>query len=129
MNNMTSLLNDVDRLLEEKIGDEYRLLHIKETLKKNKILYTSDREFLSNLCKNHLNQHGHEHKTQQYLKHSEKSDEQLNSKNENIVENKHTVENNELDVIKNKEQDNFCTDCGNKILEDMQFCTNCGKPA
>jgi len=126
---MTSLLDDVDELLEKNIGDEYRLLHIKETLKKNKILYTSDREFLANLCKNHLNQHAHEHKTQQYLKPSEKSDDQLNSENENILGNENTVENNELDVIENKEHNNFCTDCGNKILDDTQFCTNCGKPA
>ena len=126
---MTSLLDDVDELLEKNIGDEYRLLHIKETLKKNKILYASDREFLANLCKNHLNQHAHEHKTQQYLNPSEKSDDQLNSENENILGNEHTVENNELDVIEKKEHNNFCTDCGNKILEDTQFCTNCGKPA
>jgi hypothetical protein len=126
---MTNLLDDVNELLEKKIGDEYRLRHIKKTLEKNTILYASDREFLSNLCKIHLNQHAHQHKTQQYLKPTKESDDQLNPKNENILGNEHTVENDELDVIEKKERNNFCTDCGNKILESAQFCTNCGKPA
>ncbi len=47
--NMTSLLNDVKRMLEIGYGDIPRLKHIKETLEKNKMLYVSDRKYLHKL--------------------------------------------------------------------------------
>ena len=53
---MQSLLDDVNELLSKNHGDESRLLHIKETIEKNKILYVSDRKYLTDLCKRHLNQ-------------------------------------------------------------------------
>ncbi len=47
--NMTSLLDDVKRMLEIGYGDIPRLKHIKETLEKNKMLYVSDRKYLHKL--------------------------------------------------------------------------------
>ena len=47
--NMTSLLDDVKRMLEIEYGDIPRLKHIKETLEKNKMLYVSDRKYLHKL--------------------------------------------------------------------------------
>lgn len=46
---MTSLLDDVKRMLEIGYGDIPRLKHIKETLEKNKMLYISDRKYLHKL--------------------------------------------------------------------------------
>ncbi len=46
---MTSLLDDVKRMLEIGYGDIPRLKHIKETLEKNKMLYVSDRKYLHKL--------------------------------------------------------------------------------
>ena len=82
---MQSLLDDVNKLLSKNHGDESRLLHIKETIEKNKILYVSDRKYLTNLCKRHLNQKNPEVKKQVFLKYSQKSESELYSENENIV--------------------------------------------
>lgn len=119
---MSTLLEDVEELLSKNYGDRGRLLHIKETLEKNKILYVSDRQFLTNLCKKHLEQKSPEYKNQQRIKYSEKSDDMLYSENENIVESNETVS----DIPTESENKTFCTNCGNEILESSQFCTNCG---
>ncbi len=46
---MTSLLDDVKRMLEIEYGDILRLKHIKKTLEQNKMLYVSDRKYLHKL--------------------------------------------------------------------------------
>ena len=151
---MSSLIEDVDELLEKNIGDTWRLKHIKETLENNTILYVSDRQYLTNLCKSHLDQKNPEHKKQSYvkkqnhLKYSEKSEEQLYSENEHMVNqnamddeiievNQNTVANENTVISGNtlghdelnsdvQESALFCNNCGNKILEQTQFCTDCG---
>ncbi|MDH3617435.1 MAG: hypothetical protein OES14_02960 [Nitrosopumilus sp.] len=50
---MTSLLDDVKRILELGYGDIPRLTHIKETLEANKMLYVSDRKYLNKLTNDH----------------------------------------------------------------------------
>ena len=126
--NMQSLLDDVNELLSKKYGDTSRLLHIKETIEKNKILYASDRKFLSDLCKTHLGQKNPEFKKQKYVKDSKKLDDQLYSVNENTVINENTIGNDEsnLDMHKIRESNIFCNNCGSKILEKTQFCMECG---
>ena len=137
---MPNLLDDVNELLNKNYGDEFRLLHIKEAIEENKILYESDRQFLTNLCKKYLGQKNPEYKSQKYIKYSEKSDDQLYSENENILGNenmvvnentlinKNTIGNDEsnLGIHKIRESNIFCNNCGNKILEKTQFCTDCG---
>ena len=126
--NMQSLLDDVNELLSKKYGDTSRLLHIKETIEKNKILYTSDRKFLSDLCKTHLGQKNPEVKKQKYVKDSKKLYDQLYSVNEKTVINENTIGNDEsnLDMHKIRESNIFCNNCGSKILEKTQFCMECG---
>jgi hypothetical protein len=46
---MTSLLDDAKRMLKLGYGDIPRLKDIKKTLEKNKMLYISDRQYLSKL--------------------------------------------------------------------------------
>ena len=146
---MQSLLDDVNELLSKNYGDESRLLHIKETIEKNKILYVSDRKYLTDLCKRHLNQKNPEVKKQVFLKYSQKSESELYSENENVVNenvvnenvvnenvvnenvvNENTIinENTEINLDDRNIQGNnlFCNNCGSKILENTQFCTECG---
>ena len=141
---MQSLLDDVNELLSKNHGDESRLLHIKETIEKNKILYVSDRKYLTDLCKRHLNQKNPEVKKQVFLKYSQKSESELYSENENVVNenvvnenvvnenvvNENTIinENTEINLDDRNIQGNnlFCNNCGSKILENTQFCTECG---
>ena len=136
---MQSLLDDVNKLLSKNHGDESRLLHIKETIEKNKILYVSDRKYLTNLSKRHLNQKNPEVKKQVFLKYSQKSESELYSENENVVNenvvnenvvNENTIinENTEINLDDRNIQGNnlFCNNCGSKILENTQFCTECG---
>ena len=146
---MQSLLDDVNELLSKNHGDESRLLHIKETIEKNKILYVSDRKYLTNLSKRHLNQKNPEVKKQVFLKYSQKSESELYSENENVVNenvvnenvvnenvvnenvvNENTIinENTEINLDDHDIQGNnsFCNNCGSKILENTQFCTECG---
>ncbi len=51
---MTSLLDDVKRMLEIEYGDIPRLKHIKKTLEENKMLYISDRKYLYKLTQDSL---------------------------------------------------------------------------
>jgi hypothetical protein len=120
---MSSLLEDVNELLNKNYGDRGRLLHIKKTIEKNKILYMSDRQFLNDLCKKYLDQKSPEHKNQQQVKYSEKSDDMLYSENKNISGNNETASN----IPIKQENKIFCIMCGQQMLESTQFCTNCGQ--
>ena len=50
---MTSLLDDVNRMLENEYGDMPRLKQIKETLEQNKMLFVSERKYLVKLVRDH----------------------------------------------------------------------------
>ena len=50
---MTSLIEDVNRMLEKGFGDIPRLKMIKETLEQNKMLVVSERKYLSKLTRDH----------------------------------------------------------------------------
>lgn len=50
---MASLLDDVNRMLENGYGDAPRLKLIKEVLEQNKMLYVSERKYLVKLTRDH----------------------------------------------------------------------------
>ena len=50
---MTSLLEDVNRMLTNEYGDLTRLKEIKETLEQNKMLFVSERKYLLKLVRDH----------------------------------------------------------------------------
>ena len=50
---MTSLLEDVNRMLAGEYGDIPRLKEIKETLEENKMLFVSERKYLVKLTREH----------------------------------------------------------------------------
>ena len=121
---MSSLLEDVNELLKQNKGERGRLQHIKETLEKNKQLYVSDRQYLTDLSKKYLeNKTEQTRPTKNRLSYSEKSDDMLYSENENMIGDGEPAS----DMPTKQENKIFCTDCGNQMLESAQFCTNCGK--
>lgn len=83
---MNSLLDDVNALLKLKQGDLGRLEHIKKILEKNKQLYVSDRQYLTDLSKKYLvNKTEQPRQIKSSLNYSEKSDDMLYSENENMI--------------------------------------------
>lgn len=50
---MTSLLDDVNRMLENGYGDIPKLNQIKEKLEQNKMLFVSERKYLVKLARDH----------------------------------------------------------------------------
>ena len=50
---MTSLLDDVNRMLENGYGDIPKLNQIKEKLEQNKMLFVSERKYLVKLTRDH----------------------------------------------------------------------------
>ena len=50
---MTSLLDDVNRILELGYGDIERLKKIKQSLEQNKMLVVAERKYLLKLCADH----------------------------------------------------------------------------
>ena len=145
-NHMSSLIEDVDELLEKNIGDTWRLKHIKETLENNTILYVSDRQYLTNLCKSHLDQKNPEHKKQTYVKkqsyvknqnrvkYSEKSEEQMYSENEQMV-NQNSMDDEIIEVNQNTvaSENTVITEntlrhdeLNSDVQESALFCNNCG---
>jgi hypothetical protein len=120
---MSSLLDDVNQLLNQNKGDSGRLQYIKDTLEKNKTLYISDRKYLTDLSKKYLeNKIKKTTQIKTNLNYSEKSDDMLYSENENIVGNDES----KISIQKESESKIFCTSCGNQMLDSAQFCTNCG---
>ena len=79
---MPSLLDDVNELLKQNKGDIGRLNYIKETLESNKILYLSDRKYLTDLGKQYLKEDASDN-TQKRITQYNKSNDELYSKNKN----------------------------------------------
>lgn len=106
---MDSLLNDVEELLRQHIGDKGRLEHIKETLEKNKMLYVSDRIYVTNLAEQHLKQ---EYKVSERPNYDSSTNREYSYREDSGSTNL---------------QKKFCVHCGNSINHLEKFCTNCGK--
>lgn len=82
---MASLLDDVNELLKQKYGNIERLNHIKETLEKNKQLYVSDRRYITDLAKMHIEKSPEiTQSASKRLWYSNKSDDILDSENEHM---------------------------------------------
>ena len=111
---MSSLLDDVNQLLNQNKGDSGRLQHIKDTLEKNKPLYISDRQYITTLMKNlqHPDDSPKSYSTR--IQSSERTDDDLYSDNENVMRN----------TNRNSSQNNF--NPPPNISSTGQFCGKCG---
>ena len=109
---MASHLDDVNELLKLNKGDIGRLKFIKDSLEKNKPLYSSDKEYLENL-------------TDQYLK------EKIQEARTSDIPDEHTSSKPQHGESTNNKTSNFnqfksfCIQCGSK-LSGENFCPKCG---
>lgn len=113
---MSSLLNDVNTLITNRVGDLSRLEHIKETIENNKQLYDSDRKYVDDLIEKHL---------------SNKTDDETPKieKNETIQEElSDKIPNDSPDEIPTETSSNesFCGNCGASKDKENKFCPKCG---
>ena len=111
---MQSLLDQVNILIKMKVGDPYRLEHIKLMLKQKRTVYGSDRAYLDHLIHDYIE----EVKTQKKLS-------KLRGENpfEEIPEIK-TSEEEDEELVELKHI--YCWKCGKSIPINSKFCFDCG---
>ena len=116
---MQSLLDQVNILIKMKVGDPYRLEHIKLMLKQKRTVYGSDRAYLDHLIHDYIE----EVKTQKKLSKLRGEDpfedtpETITSKDvEDDYDEEELVE---LEPI-------YCWKCGKSIPVNSKFCFDCG---
>ncbi|KEQ56398.1 TM2 domain protein [Marine Group I thaumarchaeote SCGC AAA799-N04] len=100
----STLLDDVNKLLEMKVGDIPRLEHIKRTLEQKNASYASDRAYLQKL----VNQYLTNTSQKKIIKEETSESEDVNSSNEETTNSQ------------------FCGICGNKLQSENNFCPKCG---
>ena len=116
---MQSLLDQVNILLKMKVGDPYRLEHIKLMLKQKRTVYGSDRAYLDHLIHDYIE----EVKTQKKLSKIRGEDPFVDDSQtitfEKDVKDDGADELVELDHI-------YCWKCGKSIPINSKFCLDCG---
>jgi hypothetical protein len=124
---MQSLLDQVNILIKMKVGDAYRLEHIKLMLKQKRTVYGSDRVYLDHLIDEYVEQI----KTQKQLSkiHDkdplEEDSEQIDSEKNNESEEDENDEDESEDKIIELEHI-YCWKCGKSIPVNSKFCLDCG---
>jgi len=105
----SDLVDDVKRLLNLGIGDRGRLEHIKQTIEENKVLYTSDNEYLKKLIQNFLVD----------------QTEKIESIPIDITKN--PIEKPPKEIVPTKDTSEiFCRLCGAGLPSHSNFCSKCG---
>ena len=120
---MQSLLDQVNILIKMKVGDPYRLEHIKLMLKQKRTVYGSDRAYLDHLIHDYIE----EVKTQKKLSKLrgedpfKESSETITSE-EKIEDDHKEDEREELVELEHI----YCWKCGKSIPVNSKFCLDCG---
>lgn len=107
-----NLLENVKNLLSLGVGDSGRLEHIRNTLEKNKPLYSSDKNYVDKLVESYLTKPQEDSKFQSKLQNNELED---------ATSNNHYCYNCGKTLIK---QSKYCSNCGNQISPNMQNTTS-----
>ena len=116
---MQSLLDQVDILIKMKVGDPYRLEHIKLMLKQKRTVYGSDRVYLDHLIDEYVEQI----KTQKKL--SKISDDvPFEETPETTTSESVEDDYNEEELVKLEHI--YCWKCGKSIPVNSKFCLDCG---
>ena len=124
---MSSLLDDVNGLLNQNQGDSIRLQHIKKSLEENKIVYLSDRKYVTNLMKKiEDSDSSKSHSTK--INYSKRTDDELYSDNENVkgIDDADIHEKNPSSSLNTQNVNSFCGKCGKDMGSDS-FCSKCGQ--
>ena len=115
---MQSLLDQVNILIKMKVGDPYRLEHIKLMLKQKRTVYGSDRAYLDHLIHDYIEQV----KTQKKL--SKIRGEDPFEEDTEIMVSEEGIEDDEDDVVEMEHI--YCWKCGKSIPVNSKFCLDCG---
>ena len=113
---MQSLLEQVNILIKMKVGDPYRLEHIKLMLKQKRTVYGSDRAYLDKLIHEYIEQV----KTQKKLS-KIRGENPFEEDSENILSEENIDENDVIEM-----QHIYCWKCGKSIPVNSKFCLECG---
>ena len=113
---MQSLLDQVNILIKMKVGDPYRLEHIKLMLKQKRTVYGSDRAYLDKLIHEYIEQV----KTQKKLS-KIRGENPFEEDSENILSEENIDENDVIEM-----QHIYCWKCGKSIPVNSKFCLECG---
>ena len=116
---MQSLLDQVNILIKMKVGDAYRLEHIKLMLKQKRTVYGSDRVYLDHLIDEYIEQI----KTQKQL--SKIRDDDLFEGDAEEIRSEENNEDESEDKIIELEHI-YCWKCGKSIPVNSKFCLDCG---
>ncbi len=124
---MSSLLDDVNRLLNQNQGDSIRLQHIKKSLEENKIVYLSDRKYVTNLMQK-IEDSGSSKSHSTKINYSKRTDDELYSDNENVkgIDDADIHKNNPSSSLNTQNVNSFCGKCGKDMGSDS-FCSKCGQ--
>ena len=114
---MQSLLDQVNILIKMKVGDPYRLEHIKLMLKQKRTVYGSDRAYLDHLIHDYIEQV----KTQKKLS-KIRGEDPFKEDSETVVSEEDIDD--EDDVVEMEHI--YCWKCGNSIPVNSKFCLSCG---
>ena len=116
---MQSLLDQVNILIKMKVGDPYRLEHIKLMLKQKRTVYGSDRAYLDHLIHDYIE----EVKTQKKLS-KLRGEDPFEEVPETII-SEEDVEDEDKDELVELEHI-YCWKCGKSIPVNSKFCLDCG---
>jgi len=116
---MQSLLDQVNILIKMKVGDPYRLEHIKLMLKQKRTVYGSDRAYLDHLIHDYIE----EVKTQKKLS-KLRGEDPFEEEPETII-SEEVVEDEDKDELVELEHI-YCWKCGKSIPVNSKFCLDCG---
>ena len=116
---MQSLLDQVNILIKMKVGDPYRLEHIKLMLKQKRTVYGSDRAYLDHLIHDYIEQV----KTQKKLS-KIRGEDPFEEDSEIMVSEEGIDEDDEDDVVEMEHI--YCWKCGKSIPVNSKFCLDCG---
>ncbi|MDC1136575.1 zinc ribbon domain-containing protein [Nitrosopumilus sp.] len=116
---MQSLLDQVNILIKMKVGDPYRLEHIKLMLKQKRSVYGSDRAYLDHLIHDYIEEVKTQKKLSKIRGEDPFEDSTETTTEENIEDDGEEEELVELEHI-------YCWRCGKSIPVNSKFCFDCG---
>ena len=113
---MQSLLDQVNILIKMKVGDPYRLEHIKLMLKQKRTVYGSDRAYLDHLIHDYIEQVKTQKKLSKIRGEDPYEDDSENTPLEESIDEDNIIEMQHI----------YCWKCGKSIPVNSKFCLDCG---
>ena len=116
---MQSLLDQVNILIKMKVGDPYRLEHIKLMLKQKRTVYGSDRAYLDHLIHDYIEEVKTQKKLSKLRGEDPFEDTPETTTSKDVEDDYDEEELVELEHI-------YCWKCGKSIPVNSKFCLDCG---